>query len=366
MFRCTVASRSGQVCTPGSVNLLTRRCLQLDIARRPRRLRLTPGIRKMVQETRLSVDNLVQPLFVVDGDGDPQPIASLPGQFRLPMKGLLEECAKLSKLHIPAVALFPYINPSLKDPTGTYSYSKDTLVVRAIKEIKIHFPHLTIITDVALDPYTTHGHDGILTAHGDDVDNDKTVEALLKMALASAEGGADFVAPSDMMDGRIRAIRQALDQAGHTNVGIISYAVKYASAFYGPFRDAVGTSNVAASRLTNKSTYQMDPANRLEARMEARLDEEEGADILMVKPAGPYLDVIRELKSSTTVPIAAYQVSGEYAQLMAASQKGWLSLPKTRDETLLSIKRAGADLIFTYFAKDWALARKNEEKGNPL
>jgi porphobilinogen synthase len=221
--------------------------------------------------------------------------------------------------------------------------------------VKQAVPELTVITDIALDPYTTHGHDGVLTADGRDVDNERTIASLIKMALAHAKAGADMVAPSDMMDGRVGAIRRALDAAGHTGVSIMAYSAKYASAFYGPFREAVGTSKVGTvTGPSDKRTYQMNPANRLEALREVALDEREGADIVMVKPAGPYLDIIREVRNATTLPVAAYQVSGEYAQIHAAARLGWLDYARTRNESLLAIKRAGADLILTYFAKEMA------------
>ncbi|MCS5606496.1 MAG: porphobilinogen synthase, partial [Alphaproteobacteria bacterium] len=228
------------------------------------------------------------------------------------------------------------------------------LVLRAVRAVKDALPELIVITDVALDPYTSHGHDGVLTDDGTDVDNDATVGILSKMAVKQAEAGVDWVAPSDMMDGRVGAIREALDDTGHTDVIILSYAVKFASAFYGPFRDAVGSQSAAGESYLDKRTYQLNPANPRESMMEAMLDEDEGADILMVKPAGAYLDIINEVAQSTDLPVAAYQVSGEYAQIHAAAQNGWLDYKKTRDESLLAIKRAGADLILTYFAKEIA------------
>jgi len=294
------------------------------------------------------------PLFVIDGDGDPQAIDSMPGQFRYPLRHLVTECEKLADLQIPAVALFPCIHPSLKDATGSNALSKDTLVLRAVRAIKSRIPQLALITDIALDPYTNHGHDGVLNETGTDVDNDRTLDILCAMALNNAESGVSFVAPSDMMDGRIGAIRKSLDSGGFHGIGIISYSVKYNSAYYGPFRDAVGSAKAAGTRLLSKATYQMNPANRNEAIVEASLDEEEGADILMIKPAGSYLDIIREVRNHTKLPVAAYQVSGEYSQIHASSRFGWLDLERTRDESLLAIKRAGADMIFTYFAKDIA------------
>jgi porphobilinogen synthase len=257
---------------------------------------------------------------------------------------------------VPAVALFPKLDPRLKDAVGGEALNLGTLVLRAVRAVKAALPELTVITDVALDPYTTHGHDGVLTAAGDDVANDATVERLVQMAVLQAEAGVDFVAPSDMMDGRVGAIRQGLDAAGHTDVGILAYSSKFNSAYYGPFRDAVGSAKAAGTRLLSKATYQLDPANRREAIVEALTDEAEGADIVMVKPAGAYLDIIREVRDAVMKPVAAYQVSGEYAQIHAAARLGWLDLTRTRDESLLAIKRAGADMILTYFAKDVAKA----------
>jgi len=268
----------------------------------------------------------------------------------------VQECAELHALGVPAVALFPKLEAALKDATGTQALNKNTLILRAVRAVKKALPTLTIITDVALDPYTNHGHDGVLTAAQDDVDNDRTVDILCRMAVLQAAAGVDFVAPSDMMDGRVGAIRQALDAAGYTSTGILAYSAKYNSAYYGPFRDAVGSAQAAGTRLLSKATYQMNPANRREALSEVALDESEGADIVMIKPAGPYLDIIREVRNASKKPIAAYQVSGEYAQIHAAARLGWLDLVRCRDESLLAIKRAGADMILTYFAKDVAKA----------
>jgi len=294
------------------------------------------------------------PLFVIDGQGPSQAIESMPGQYRYNVKELVDECKKILDLKIQAVALFPCVEPSLKNPKGTYALAPDSLVLRAVKAIKSAAPELSVITDIALDPYTSHGHDGVLNEREDDVDNDATLQVLSEMAIINAESGVNFVAPSDMMDGRIGAIRLALDSTGFHNTGIISYSVKYNSAYYGPFRDAVGSAKAAGTRLLSKATYQMNPANRNEAIVESMLDEQEGADVIMIKPAGAYLDIIRDVRNSTKLPVAAYQVSGEYSQIYAASRAGWLDLERTRDESLLSIKRAGADMIFTYFAKDIA------------
>ena len=329
---------------------------KLALTHRPRRLRRQPTRRALVAETVLRVDDLIAPLFVVEGKGRPEPIASMPGVNRFNLVDLVKECAELHALGVPAVALFPKLEVALKDATGTQALNKNTLILRAVRAVKKALPTLTVITDVALDPYTDHGHDGVLTAKQDDVDNDRTVEILCRMAVLQAAAGVDFVAPSDMMDGRVGAIRQALDAAGYTSTGILAYSAKYNSAYYGPFRDAVGSAQAAGTRLLSKATYQMNPANRREALSEVALDESEGADIVMVKPAGPYLDIIREVRNASKKPLAAYQVSGEYAQIHAAARLGWLDLVRCRDESLLAIKRAGADMILTYFAKDVAKA----------
>ncbi len=326
------------------------------LTQRPRRLRRTAGLRAMVEEPVLRPADFIAPLFVVDGKAAPEEIGSMPGVYRLNIADLVKECRALWKLGVPAVALFPKLDPKLKDDTGTQALDEDTLVLRAVRAVKKAVPALTVITDVALDPYTTHGHDGVLTAARDDVENDRTVDILGRMAVLQARAGVDLVAPSDMMDGRVGAIRQALDAAGFTGTGILAYSVKYNSAYYGPFRDAVGSAQAAGTRLLSKATYQMNPANRREALTEARLDDAEGADILMVKPAGLYLDIIREVREATRKPVAAYQISGEYAQIHAAARLGWLNLERCRNESLLAIKRAGADLILTYFAKEMALA----------
>ena len=329
---------------------------KIALTHRPRRLRRQPTRRALVAETVLRVDDLIAPLFVVEGKGRPEPIASMPGVNRFNLVDLVKECAELHALGVPAVALFPKLEVALKDATGTQALNKNTLILRAVRAVKKALPTLTVITDVALDPYTDHGHDGVLTAKQDDVDNDQTVEVLCRMAVLQAAAGVDFVAPSDMMDGRVGAIRQALDAAGYTSTGILAYSAKYNSAYYGPFRDAVGSAQAAGTRLLSKATYQMNPANRREALSEVALDESEGADIVMVKPAGPYLDIIREVRNASKKPLAAYQVSGEYAQIHAAARLGWLDLVRCRDESLLAIKRAGADMILTYFAKDVAKA----------
>ena len=331
---------------------------RLELTQRPRRLRRTAALRAMVEETVLRPADFIAPLFVVEGKAAPDAIASMPGVFRLNITDLVKECRALAKLGVPGVALFPKLEPKLKDDEGTQALNEETLVLRAVRAVKQAVPELTIITDVALDPYTSHGHDGVLTAARDDVENDRTVGILAKMAVLQARAGVDLVAPSDMMDGRVGAIRKALDTAGYTGTGILAYSAKYNSAYYGPFREAVGSAKAAGTRLLSKATYQMNPANRREAIREVQLDVAEGADIVMVKPAGLYLDIIREVRNATRTPVAAYQISGEYAQIQAAAKLGWLDLVRCRDESLLAIKRAGADMILTYFAKEVAKALK--------
>ncbi len=306
----------------------------------------------------LSPADFIAPLFVVDGKGAPEPIASMPGVMRYNVADLVKECRALAKLGVPAVALFPKLDAKFKDDAGTAALSEDALVLRAVRAVKKAVPALVVMTDIALDPYTAHGHDGVLTADARDVANDATVEILVKMAVLHARNGVDFVAPSDMMDGRIGAIRKALDAANYEQTAIMGYSAKFASAYYGPFRDAVGSAAAAGTRSLDKRTYQLNPANRREALVEVALDEAEGADILMVKPAGAYLDIIREVRNATLKPVAAYQVSGEYAQIQAAAKMGWLDLERTRHESLIAIKRAGADMILTYFAKEMAAVLK--------
>jgi porphobilinogen synthase len=329
---------------------------KLDLTQRPRRLRRTASLRALVEGTVLRPQNFIAPLFVVDGKGRPEPIASMPGVFRRSIADLVKECRALAKLGVPAVALFPKLEARLKDTEGSAALREDALVLRAVRAVKKAVPGLTVMTDIALDPYTTHGHDGVLTADGRDVDNDRTVEILVKMAVLHARAGVDFVAPSDMMDGRVGAIRRALDAADCTQTGIMAYSAKFASAYYGPFREAVGSAKAAGTPSLDKRTYQLNPANRRESFTEVALDAAEGADIVMVKPAGPYLDIIRDVRQRTNKPVAAYQVSGEYSQIHAAAQRGWLDLEACRNESLLAIKRAGADMILTYFAKDMAIA----------
>ncbi len=316
-----------------------------------RRNRATSSLRSLVRETTLARGDLVQPLFVTDGEGEPNPVESMPGVVRHTLRSLTEACRILEGRGIPAVALFPSIDGSKKDALGTHAIASDNILFEAIRSVKSACPSLVLITDVALDPYTSHGHDGLLNRRGE-VDNDSTVEALQRLALAQAQAGADVVAPSDMMDGRVKAIREFLDGNGHVQTSLLAYAAKYASGYYGPFRDAVKSGSNHAP--LDKRGYQMDPSNVREALLEVKLDEEEGADIVMVKPAGPYLDIIRAVRENTLLPIAAYQVSGEYAQIHAAARLGWLDYEATRDESLLAIKRAGADMIFTYFAAEVA------------
>ena len=321
----------------------------LTMTHRPRRLRKTETLRRMVREHHLTVSDLIYPLFVMEGDGQKVEIPSMPGQFRYTLDTLLKEIQEAWDLGIGAIALFPKVNDDLKDNAGTESYNPDGLVPRVVKAIKNAFPEIIIVTDVALDPYSTEGHDGIVSEDGQ-ILNDETVAVLVKQAIAQATAGADIVAPSDMMDGRVGAIRQGLDQAGFFNVAILAYSAKYASSYYGPFRDALGS----APKFGDKKTYQMDFANAREAVREVELDILEGADMVMVKPALAYLDIIHTLKKTVNLPIAAYNVSGEYAMVKAAAQKGWIDENAIVLETLTSMKRAGADLILTYFAKQAA------------
>lgn len=316
--------------------------------RRPRRNRASKTIRGMVKETVLRPENFIYPLFLVDGENIKVEVKSLPGNFRWSLDLLLGEIQDCIALGIKSFVLFPAVEEELKDKTATYSYSSNNFYLKAIKEIKSKFPEVCLMSDVALDPYSSDGHDGLVK--GDQILNDETLPILAKMAVAQAEAGIDIVGPSDMMDGRIEYIRTALDNAGFHNVAIMSYSVKYASAFYGPFRDALDS----APKAGDKKTYQMDPANSTEALIEAELDTLEGADYLMVKPALNYLDIIQLLKQNSDLPIAAYHVSGECAMLTAACENGWLDYNTAMPEALLSIKRAGADIILTYFAKDYA------------
>ena len=313
---------------------------------RPRRLRKSPAIRDMVRETNLSVKDLIAPLFVRYGRGIKEPIPSMPGQYRFSQDSIVDEVKEIWDMGIPAIILFGI--PDKKDPIGSGSWAEDGVVQQAIKAIKDSIPDIVVITDVCLCEYTDHGHCGI--PKNGIIDNDTTLEYLQRQAVSHAKAGADIVAPSDMMDGRVAAIRDALDEEGYVDVAILSYAVKYASAFYGPFRDAAES----APQFGDRTTYQMDPANALEAIKEASLDIDEGADMVMVKPALPYLDIIYRVRQICDIPVAAYNVSGEYAMLKAADEKGWLDGTRCMLEMLVSIKRAGADLILTYFTKDVA------------
>lgn len=322
----------------------------LNLVHRPRRMRRTDALRRMVQETHLTVNDLIYPLFVMEGENQKVEVSSMPGSYRYTLDLLLKEVYEACELGIPAIALFPLVSEEKKDNAGTESYNPDGLIQRAVRAIKQEVPDIMIITDVALDPFSTKGHDGIVSDAGE-ILNDETVEVLVKQAVSQAEAGADIVAPSDMMDGRVGAIRQGLDAAGYTDVGILAYSAKYASAYYGPFRDALDS----APKFGDKKTYQMNPANAREALTEVALDEAEGADMVMVKPALAYLDIIHLIRSATDLPVAAYNVSGEYAMIKAAGQMGWIDEKKVMLETLTSIKRAGADLILTYFAKEVAL-----------
>ncbi len=319
-----------------------------DLISRPRRNRKSEAVRSLVREAHLRPDNLIWPLFVIDGSGQKDPIDSMPDCFRYSPDVLVAEAKEAFARGVPAVALFPALPDSLKDKLGSESTNPDGLLQRTVRELKDALPELVVITDVALDPYSSDGHDGIL--QDGQILNDETLEVLAAMAVSQAESGADMVAPSDMMDGRVGCIRAALDANGFSNVSILSYSAKYASAFYGPFRDALDSQ----PRSGDKKTYQMDPANCEEAVREVFLDEEEGADIVMVKPALAYLDVIARVKAETMLPVAAYNVSGEYAMLKAAARMGWLDEDAAVMETLVAIRRAGADMILTYFARDVA------------
>ena len=315
---------------------------------RPRRNRKSAAIRALVQETRLHPNQLVQPLFLVDGKNKNNAIKSLPTISQLSIDNALKEIEICMKLGVNSFILFPAVEDSLKDKKATYSYSKNNFYLKAIKEFKKKFPECCLISDVALDPYSSDGHDGLV--ENGKIVNDKTLPILAKMSIAQAEAGIDIIGPSDMMDGRVGYIRHALDDAGFSETSIMSYCVKYASALYGPFRDALAS----APKSGDKKTYQMNYANRKESIVEAELDYAEGADFLMVKPATLYLDIISDLKENFPLPIAAYHVSGEFAMLKAAAQNGWLDYPKLLEETLVSIHRAGADIIISYGAKDFA------------
>jgi porphobilinogen synthase len=315
---------------------------------RPRSNRKTALLRNLVTETRLSVSQLIYPLFLVDGKGIKNEVLSLPGNYRFSLDLMLGEIESCMKLGINSFVIFPAVEDSLKDSSATYSYSDKNFYLKAIKTIKQQFPEVCLMSDVAMDPYSSDGHDGYV--HDGKILNDKTLQILAKMAVAQAEAGIDILGPSDMMDGRVGFIRDAVDEAGFYDTSIMSYTAKYASAYYGPFRDALDS----APKAGDKKTYQMNPANSQEALLEATLDYNEGADMMMVKPALCYLDIIQSLKQNFDIPIAAYNVSGECAMLMAACEKGWLNYEQAMPEMLLSMHRAGADIILTYFAKDFA------------
>ena len=318
---------------------------RLDLSVRMRRNRKTEWARRLVREQVLTTDDLIWPLFLVDGTNKRVAIDSMPGIERLSVDQAVREAERAAKLAIPCLALFPYTDPRLRDEDGTEALNPGNLVCRAIRAIKKEVPEVGILCDVALDPYTSHGHDGLI--RDGTIVNDETVAVLAQQALVEAEAGADIIAPSDMMDGRVGVIRKALDQAGFDDVSIMAYAAKYASAFYGPFRDAVGSS---ATLIGDKRTYQMDPANSDEALREVGLDIDEGADMVMVKPGMPYLDILRRVKDAFGMPTFAYQVSGEYAMIMAAAQNGWLEGDKAMMESLIAFKRAGANGVLSYFA----------------
>ena len=322
----------------------------MEILQRPRRNRKNSAIRSLTRENHLSVDDLLAPLFLTESANEVTAIGSMPGQFRLGENDLFREVEELCSLGVKAVALFPACPDSSKDPLAKNSYNPNHFYQKRIQALKKKFPHLLLMTDVAMDPYSSDGHDGLLDPNTGEILNDATLEILGKMSLAQARSGADILGPSDMMDGRVGYIRKLLDSEGFTHVSIMSYAAKYASAFYGPFREALDST----PRMGDKKTYQMHPANSREALREAYLDEAEGADILMVKPGLPYLDIIYRLRENTELPIAAYNVSGEYAMVKAAAEKGWIDGDKVMMEMLMSFKRAGTDIILTYFAKEAA------------
>ena len=309
-------------------------------------------MRSLIRETHVSTNDLVFPLFLMEGYNQKSAIAAMPGIYRLTTDLILKEIEYCMSIGIRSFDIFPVVDDAHKDAQATKSYQEDFFYLRALREIKVKFPDAHIITDIAMDPYSSDGHDGLVS--GGTILNDATLEILGKMALAQAATGIDMIGPSDMMDGRVGYLRKLLDKNGYQDVGIMSYTAKYASAFYGPFRDAL----TSTPKFGDKKTYQMDPANRKEALLEAQLDYKEGADVLMVKPALAYLDIISDLRDNFPVPIAAYNVSGEYAMIKAASQKGWIDGFGAMLETLTSIKRAGADIIFTYFAKEFAEGKK--------
>ena len=325
----------------------------MDLTYRPRRLRRTEAIRTLVRETSIDVGELIYPMFVMEGKGVRSPIDTLPGQYRFSVDELVKECLEIWKLGIPAVNLFGCCEE--KDDEASRAYDSNGLIQRAVRALTTELPELCVQTDVALDPYTTHGHDGLVVEG--EVVNDETLEVLCKMSVSHAEAGVAWVAPSDMMDGRVGAIRRALDNAGYSHVGIMAYSAKYASCFYGPFRGALDST----PKKGDKKTYQMDFANQREALREIALDIEEGADVVMVKPALAYLDVIARVREEFDLPVAAYNVSGEYSMILAAAEKGWVDREKAIMEILVAIKRAGADMILTYFAKEAAQLMRTKQ-----
>jgi len=323
--------------------------------KRLRRYRANACTRALLEETVVRAEDLIQPLFVLDQESGREPVESMPGVERLGRRELLEELKALVALGIRAVALFPKIDPSLKTRDGkAAALDPNGLIPRLARDIRKERIDINLIADLALDPYTTHGHDGVVNEETGEVLNEPTVEILSAMGLLYAEAGIDWLAPSDMMDGRVGAIRYALEKAGFHHTVILAYSAKFASSFYGPFRDAVGSAQKPEKGYLDKSTYQLSPGNARQAMLEVQLDEEEGADIIMIKPAGPYLDIIQKVSEKTLLPVAAYQVSGEYASIHAAAKMGWLEYEAVRDESLLAIKRAGAKIILTYFAKEVA------------
>jgi porphobilinogen synthase len=327
----------------------------LGLVHRPRRNRKSDWARRLVRETELSVNDLIWPIFILEGEKRREPVGSMPGVERLSIDEAVKAVERAARLRIPAIALFPYTDPKLRDETGSEAHNPQNLVCRACRAIKRGVPDIGLITDVALDPYTSHGHDGLM--QGDDIVNDASVAALVKQALNQARAGADIIAPSDMMDGRVGAIRAGLDAEGFEHVQIMSYAAKYASAFYGPFRDAVGSGGFLKG---DKRTYQMDPGNSDEALREVELDLDEGADMVMVKPGLPYLDIVRRVKDTFGAPTYAYQVSGEYAMIEAAAARGFIDGDRAMEESLRAFKRAGADGMLTYYAMRMAERLKAE------
>ncbi len=345
-FTITLIMQTGSMSSRSQIPPITPDHMDTLLAgTRMRRNRQTDWSRRLVRENTLTVDDLIWPVFLVDGEKVRQPVASMPEVFRLSVDEAVREAERAAQLGIPAMALFPYTEPELRDETGSEALNANNLTCRALKAIKAEGFNLGLMTDVALDPYTSHGHDGLMK--GETILNDETVDRLCRQALVQAEAGSDVIAPSDMMDGRVAAIRQSLDGQGFRDTQIMAYSAKYASAFYGPFRDAVGSSGTLKG---DKRTYQMDPANTDEALRETELDIAEGADMVMVKPGLPYLDIVRRIKDTFQVPTFAYQVSGEYAMIKAAGANGWLDDERAMMESLMAFKRAGADGILTYFA----------------